>query len=341
MSAPLTLSSSNHLPQSFMAPLEKRPEKEVPIGTNIPIIDIGQPDHVLVEQISKACRDFGLFQVVNHGVPENLMGEAMKVLKEFFELPAEEKAIFLEDGKPNILVKDLSQKAKLYIEGNKTSQGEFYFWKDSLVHGSHPLDEQLVNSWPEKPPTYKEVIGKYAVEVRNLAKRVLDIICQGLGLPLGYLGKELIQNQLMFNNYYPPCPEPSAILGVGGHYDPNLITFLQQDLYALQFLNKDGQWIGVQPIPNAFVVILGLTFSVVTNNVMEGVVHRVLTNQTRDRISIATLFTPANSTIIEPAKQLLSEKQTPFYRPYKYVEYFGNYLSDDSDYDAGLKPYKI
>ncbi|XP_059304952.1 hyoscyamine 6-dioxygenase-like [Lycium ferocissimum] len=342
MSTPLTLSSPNHLPQNFVVPLKKRPEKEVPLGKDIPIIDIGQPEDFLVEQISKACRDFGLFQVVNHGVPENLMAEAMKVLKEFFALPAEEKAMFYdEDGKPNVLVPNYSQKAKLYTDGNKTSEGEFNFWRDSLAHGCHPLDEELVNSWPDKPATYKEVIGEYAVEVRNLAKKVLDIICRGLGLPLGYFIKELIQNQLMFSNYYPPCPEPSSALGVAGHYDSNIITLVQQDLYALQFLNKDGQWIGVEPISNAFIVILGLTFNVITNNVMEGAVHRVVTNQTHDRLSIVTFFTPANSTTIVPAKQLLSEKQPPLYRPYTYLEYLGNYLGDDSDYDAALKPYKI
>ncbi|MCE3052076.1 hypothetical protein HAX54_051521 [Datura stramonium] len=339
MSTPLTLSSTDHLPQSFVAPLEKRPEKEVPIGTNIPIIDFGQPDHVIVEQISKACRDFGLFQVVNHGVPDSLMANTMKVLKEFFALPAEDKAMFYEDGKPNDLVADISQKAKLYTESNKSPEGEFTFWKDSLAHGTHPLDDELVNSWPDKPATYKEVVSKYAVEVRNLAKNILDMICQSLGLPLGYLEKDLIQNQMMFSNYYAQCPQPNATLGVGGHCDPNLITVLQQDLYGLQFLNKQGQWIGVQPISNAFVIILGLTFSVVSNNEMEGAVHRVVTSQNYDRISIATFFTPANSTIIEPAKQLISEKKPPCYKPYKYVEFFGNYLSDD--YDAGLSRYKI
>ncbi|XP_059276007.1 hyoscyamine 6-dioxygenase-like [Lycium ferocissimum] len=84
------------------------------------------------------------------------MAEAMKVLKEIFELAAEEKTmVYDDDGKPYDLVPNLSQKAKLYAEGNKSSEREYNFWKDSLAHGCHPLDEELVNSWPDKPAIYK------------------------------------------------------------------------------------------------------------------------------------------------------------------------------------------
>lgn len=41
--------------------------------------------------IHQACSTYGFFQVVNHGVPIELMTRAMEVSKTFFEFPDEEK----------------------------------------------------------------------------------------------------------------------------------------------------------------------------------------------------------------------------------------------------------
>lgn len=95
------------------------------------------------------------------------------------------------------------------------------------------------------------------MEVRKLALRILDLICEGLGLEFGYFGDELSQLQELLVHNYPPCPEPSLVLGLGGHNDPSLLTLLQQyDISGLQIF-KGGQWLGVEPIPHAFVINIG------------------------------------------------------------------------------------
>nr|QJZ27967.1 hyoscyamine 6 beta-hydroxylase [Mandragora officinarum] len=334
--------STNNVSESFAAPLEKRAAKDVPLGNDIPIIDLQQDHLLIIQQISKACQDFGLFQVMNHGFPEKLMEETMEVCKEFFALPAEEKEKFQPNGEPAKFELPHDQKAKLYVEGERLSNEEFFYWKDTLAHGCYPLDEELVSSWPEKPATYREVVAKYSVEVRKLTMRILDYICEGLGLKPGYFDNELSQSQMMLTNYYPQCPDPSSTLAVGGHYDCNLITLLQQDLPGLQqLIVKDGSWIAVEPIPTAFVVNLGLTLKIITNESFKGSIHRVVTNPTRDRVSIGTFIGPDYCCTIEPAKELLSKDNPPLYKPYSYAEFFSIYLSDKSDYDAGVKPFKI
>ena len=98
-------------------------------------------------------------------------------------------------------------------------------------------------------------MGKYSIEVRKMGFKILELIAEGLGLNKGHF-EEVGREQAMAINHYPPCPDPSLAMGIASHTDPNLITFLQQDHYGLQ-IKKDGQWMGIEPIPNAFVVNLG------------------------------------------------------------------------------------
>lgn len=42
-------------------------------------------------KIVKACEDWGIFQVVDHGIDSGLISEMTRLSREFFALPAEEK----------------------------------------------------------------------------------------------------------------------------------------------------------------------------------------------------------------------------------------------------------
>lgn len=84
--------------------------------------------------------------------------------------------------------------------------------------------------------------------------RILDLVCEGLGLEPGYFGGELSWGQKMSVNHYPRCPDPTLVLGLPKHGDAYLITLLNQgDVPGLQVL-KDEQWVAVEPLPHAFVV---------------------------------------------------------------------------------------
>lgn len=88
------------------------------------------------------------------------------------------------------------------------------------------------------------------------------MIREGLRLELGYFEGEPTKIQLLSVNHHIPCPDPSLTLAMPEHCDPNLISILHQgDVSGLQIF-KDGQWMGVQPLPNAFVVIPGLQLRV-------------------------------------------------------------------------------
>lgn len=58
--------------------------------------------------------------------------------------------------------------------------------------------------------------------------------------------------------YYPPCPEPELVVGLTPHSDATGITILHQ-LNGVEGLEikKDGVWIPVSFLPDAFVVNVG------------------------------------------------------------------------------------
>lgn len=67
---------------------------------------------------------------------------------------------------------------------------------------------------------------------------------------------------MLLINHYPPCPDPSLTLGLARHRDPGVVSIvLQGDVHGLQVF-KDEEWIGVEPIPHAFVVNIGYVLQV-------------------------------------------------------------------------------
>jgi isopenicillin N synthase-like dioxygenase len=67
---------------------------------------------------------------------------------------------------------------------------------------------------------------------------------------------DMIQSMRM--NYYPPCPQPENVIGLNPHSDAGLLTILLQanEIEGLQ-IRKDGQWISIKPLTNAFVINVG------------------------------------------------------------------------------------
>ncbi|KAI8549831.1 hypothetical protein RHMOL_Rhmol06G0056000 [Rhododendron molle] len=255
------------VPANYVFPKDKRPggDIEVPVCKDLPVIDLSQLDGIdhrvkIVQQIMKANRDFGMFQVINHGVSEELVDETMTLFKEFFNMPTEDNAM--------------------------------------------------------------ELVGSYSMEVRKLSSRILDLICEGLGVELGYFGRnELCKRQTLIVHHYPPCPDPSLVLGICSHTDINLLTLLQQDISGLQIF-KDGQWLGVEPIPNGFVINISDQLEIISNGKLRSALHRVVTNTSVARTCINTFIGPSLESIIEPEKALVSASEPQLFRSFRFKEYF-------------------
>ncbi|KAJ0054055.1 hypothetical protein Pint_01739 [Pistacia integerrima] len=174
------------LPENYIFPPETRPGKSiVPLCNTIPVIDlsqaVGHNRTDTIQQILKASKEFGFFQITNHGVPEKLINETMSVFKEFFEMPAEYQA--------SVYSEDPNKSCRLCASSVNYNREEIHYWRENLRHPCHPLDECL-QQWPERPTRYLEVVGAYSIEVKKLDSVILELISEGLGLETGYFGHD-------------------------------------------------------------------------------------------------------------------------------------------------------
>ncbi|CAN1131668.1 Hyoscyamine 6-dioxygenase [Linum perenne] len=287
------------LPEGYILPPDQRPESDpVPISDEIPIVDLEAPDSTQV--ILKACQEFGFFQVINHGVREELMEDGMEVFREFFAMGEEEKAeMYSNDSVSKAFV--VSTSTGTNVENEK--------WESS-------------------------------VEVRKLGLRILEKMSQGLGLKSNDYLNGIGGCMYLQVNHYPPCPDPTLSLGCYTHADPTTLTILRQDSYGLQVL-KDEQWIGVQPIPNAFVINVGHQLQVTSNGKLKSAVHRAVTNLTKTRTSAAFFLHPSNSTVVKPAKLLVDKLNPPRYKEFQYGDFIRGYRENRADVNKTIKPYVL
>ncbi|XP_061994348.1 flavanone 3-dioxygenase 2-like [Rosa rugosa] len=328
------------LPETYIFPPNARPGKlsTLPSSDNIPVINLGgggaegHDRTRIVEQILEASQEFGFFQVINHGISENLLHDTMDVFREFFALPPEDKASFFSED-PNKL-------CRLITSTGNYDRENVHLWRDALRHPCHPL-EKFIPLWPQQPLKYREHVGKCSTQVRKVALNILDLISEGLGIGYGHFSDELSQETLLSVNYYPPCPDPSLTLGITKHCDPNLITILLQgDVHGLQVF-KDGEWIGVEPLPQGLVVNIGYQLQIISNGKLKCAEHRAVTNSSNARTSAAFFIAPSQDCHIQPAAALINASNPQIYKGFQYKEFLSNYLMKQGNTEVVLEPFKL
>lgn len=148
------------VPQNYICREEERWRPELSDGKSLvpelPVIDLegsmdelGERRSIVVQQIRDACKDWGFFQLKNHGVPLPLIQRIQQVARQVVELPVHEKARFKQAD--NI-------KALTDAEGYKTrsaSEGKVSHWSDRLRLHVFPVSSRNYNCWPTSPASFK------------------------------------------------------------------------------------------------------------------------------------------------------------------------------------------
>ncbi|KAJ7949986.1 2-oxoglutarate (2OG) and Fe(II)-dependent oxygenase superfamily protein [Quillaja saponaria] len=285
---------------------------------NIPVIDFQSlsSDEEMLRSVSEACRKWGFFQVVNHGVSHELMKKARDTWREFFNLPLEVKQEYANSPKTYE-----GYGSRLGVE-----KGVVLDWSDYFFLNYMPPSLRNSSKWPALPLSCRKVIAEYGEEVAKLGWKLLKILSINLGLKEDCLqkafgGEENVDACLRVN-FYPKCPQPDLTLGLSSHSDPGGMTILLPDelVPGLQ-VRKGDVWVTVKPVPNAFIVNIGDQLQVLSNAIYKSVEHRVIVNSLKDRVSLAFFYNPKSDLLIEPEKELVTKERPALYQPMTFGEY--------------------
>ncbi|PHT38425.1 Flavonol synthase/flavanone 3-hydroxylase [Capsicum baccatum] len=286
----------------------------------VPVIDISDIDaneEKIVKEIAKASKEWGIFQVINHGIPDEVIANLQKVGKEFFEeVPQEEKELIAKNpGSQSI--EGYGTSLQKEVEGKKG-------WVDHLFHKIWPPSSINYRCWPKNPPSYREANEEYAKRLREVVDRMFKSLSLGLGLEAHEMmeaagGEDIVY--LLKINYYPPCPRPDLALGVVAHTDMSCITLLvPNEVQGLQVF-KDGHWYDVNYIPNALIVHIGDQVEILSNGKYKSVYHRTTVNKDKTRMSWPVFLEPPSEHEVGPISKLVNEANPPKFKTKKYKDY--------------------
>jgi isopenicillin N synthase-like dioxygenase len=307
------------LPSRYIRPDDEKPTKLRLVAEDIPIVDLSglydERRNKTVEEISDACKEWGFFQVINHGVSAELLMAGREVSREFFRLPLEEKQKHAND--PQTYVG--------YGSRTGVQKGAILDWGDYFFHHFLPLCIREEHRWPSKPEEYRTRMKEYCEETLQLCRTLLSVFSENLGLPPDHLneafGREDGIGICVRANYYPVCPQPELTYGLFPHSDPGGITILlQDDVVGLQ-VRKGDYWVPVPPVADALTINLGDQMEILTNGIYRSVEHSCVVNQKKERMSIAVFCNPDGEKEVGPIKELIHDSNPPRYRQMTFNEY--------------------
>ncbi|KAL9271354.1 1-aminocyclopropane-1-carboxylate oxidase homolog 1-like protein [Drosera capensis] len=225
-------------------------QDEAAVQAGIPIINLsGVHDDParrgeIVKEILDAHATWGFFQVVNHGIPQDMLDDIREGVLKFFELDAETRKKYYTREK----------KKFVYNSNFFLYEGPVTNWRDTIatVIAPVPADPQDI------PEVCREIILDYSKEVLKLGNTMFELLSEAMGLPSNYLkDMDCGEQMMLLGHYYPPCPEPEKAIGINNHKDNDFLTILLQDqVGGLQVLN-DNKWVEVPFVRGALVINTG------------------------------------------------------------------------------------
>ncbi|OIW12093.1 hypothetical protein TanjilG_06298 [Lupinus angustifolius] len=266
----------------------------------LPLIDLNLKREEFMKEIIEAARDWGFFQVVNHGIPQEVLQKLKFEQKKVFQRP------FSNKSQGNFL----NLPVTCYRWGNSFAKNlRQTNWSEALHIFLHDIGKVY------QEESLRSTMDAFATAVSPLVENLVQILAQKLNVPLSYFKENCSEKSCSVRlNRYPPCPLPSKVYGLMPHTDTSFITILQQDQAGGLQLMKDGQWVDVKPVTEALVVNIGDLFQALSNGFYKSVKHRVVAMEKVERLSAAYFYNPSPDAVIQ------SYGTPPLYKKFTFGE---------------------
>ncbi|WVZ08597.1 hypothetical protein V8G54_021943 [Vigna mungo] len=250
-----------------------------------PTIDLGQIDSPLKvvrgkcrEKLKKVAEKWGVMNLMNHGIPEELLNRLRKAGETFFSLPIEEKEKYAND----------QASGKIEGYGSKLANNAMANWSGKIISSTLFILKTNATSPSGQPNLLITREHSSSSQLRRLATKILEALSIGLGLEGGILEKEMGgMEELLLQlkiNYYPICPQLELALGVETHTDISSLTFLLYNMVSGLQLFYKGKWVTAKCVPNSIFMHIGDTIEILSNRRYKSILHRGLVNKEKEKI---------------------------------------------------------
>ncbi|KAI4356267.1 hypothetical protein L6164_000300 [Bauhinia variegata] len=275
------------------------------------------------DEICDAAEKWGFFQIVNHGVPIEVLDNAKHATYRFFGLPTEEKRKYTKENSSSNNVRygtSFSPGAEKALE-----------WKDylSLFYVS---EDEALETWP---PACRDEALQYMKKSEVVIKQIIQILMKRLKVnEIDETKKSLLMGSKRINlNYYPICPNPELTIAIGRHSDVSTLTvLLQDDIGGLYVRAEDGEsWIHVPPVAGSLVINVGDALQIMSNGRYRSVEHRVAANGSKIRVSVPIFVNPKPSDFIGPLSEVLANGEKAIYKKVLYSDYVKHFFRKAHD----------
>jgi isopenicillin N synthase-like dioxygenase len=316
------------------------------MSTDFPVIDleaVSKPQtsaaawREIACQLASACEEIGFFAVTGHCVPRAVIADLVAQSYAFFDLPQAEKLVvrrpqpeqnrgYIAPGEERLArlrgdetPPDLKE---LYAIGPFDLPDEPYFTGPAAYPSFAP------NLWPLRPLGLKTALQAYWHELDRVAQLLCRIFAQALDLESDFFNDKIGRHisQLRIMHYPPPLEAPlPGQLRAGAHSDLGMMTLLysDNDIGGLEVMNREGRWVPVPVIDNAFTVNLGDLMMRWTNDRWRSTLHRVVNpaaaaSDLSRRLSIGMFFIPNYDAVVSP---ITAAYEAPKYPPTTVADY--------------------
>ena len=280
--------------------------------TQIPLINYQDDPATVRGAIVQACENYGIFNLVNHPLTNDINRNALNESISFFtQTMADKQAV----------VRTLDNPWGYYdreLTKQRRDRKEIFDFGPGF---SIP--------WPAGRHHFRRTMELYTDRCRRLSLDLLDGLSHALGAEPSVLRDAFDPEHSSFTrlNYYPvndaladtdaPATGP---LGISEHTDAGGLTVLQQGEVAGLQIYHDG-WHDISPVKGALTINIGDMLQVWSNDRFKAPLHRVRASSESDRYSIVFFLNPAMDCVVKPLPSAINSSDNPHYRPFSWREF--------------------
>ena len=311
---------------------------DLPDNHSYPVIDISpwlnpstpseEDRHHVMKQVLKEAKVSGSFNIVGHGIDDNLFHRLSSSSHNFFSMSLEQKMRYSSgDNRAGYVANRNESVASVHKSGSSKEQKDLR----EIFSMTYPPN---VDGNVQGPHDFHDAMSEYIEQLQSVEIALKQIFtaalsfAKGIDLPITYL-KDVEKNAtgLLRASRYPNTPGYEDATKLLPHSDLGTITIIASSEEGLEEI-RDGRWYKVPMGRGELHISVGEVYTMWSNGLFKNDIHRVSREAKTDRISFPYFTSQGTSnTDIPGITPICSDGEVPRFPRVSTTGHISKYLS--------------